>query len=356
MEHINFPTERWFELRPRQPSDCTIGSVLIPPVALCTMMMIIAAVAVSAASIDAWPLLSYFECATVTLLCALSFNFIDVAKLAVLRADNPLLEVKVRMKERAPLLLLPALMLPVFLIGYTASKCAIAFLVGYTWDAFWANADRAIFGDDAWRLALSALGTSNIQLWTWCYAVAWGSVFLISANAIAWYASKRFVGVFFTAMLGTWLIGGCLMAYAVSAAGPVFAPMFDPSLADRFKPLQDFLEGALGNGPIGFSQHYLARAVHEHVAAKGAGVSAMPSMHLATVSVYILAARRTKWLIPAVVFWLLIFVLSAYFGFHYWVDGIAAVIVAAGCWFAAERYYDRVCRIGISTPQARAFA
>ena len=119
---------------------------------------------------------------------------------------------------------------------------------------------------------------------------------------------------------------------------------------------EDFLEGALGNGPIGFSQHYLARAVHEHVAIKGAGISAMPSMHLATVSVHILAARRTKWLIPAVIFWLLIFVLSAYFGYHYWVDGIAGAIVAAGCWYAAERYYDRVCRLRIFTPQARAFA
>ena len=143
----------------RSGDDCNIGSVLIAPAALCAIMMAIAAVTITAASIDARPLLSTFQCTTVALLCALSFNFIDVTKLAFLRADNPIPETKAQIKERAPLLILPALVHPVFLIGYTASKCTIAFLVGYTWDAFWANADRAIFGNDAWRLALKALRT-----------------------------------------------------------------------------------------------------------------------------------------------------------------------------------------------------
>ena len=67
----------------------------------------------------------------------------------------------------------------------------------------------------------------------------------------------------------------------------------------------------------------------------------MPSMHLASVSIFVLAARRTKWIIPAILFWLIIFVLSAFFGFHYWIDGIVAAIVAAFCWYAAAFYFGR---------------
>jgi hypothetical protein len=40
--------------------------------------------------------------------------------------------------------------------------------------------------------------------------------------------------------------------------------------------------------------------------------------------------------------WLLMFLGSAYFGYHYWVDGVVAAVVAWACWQAAERYYCRV--------------
>jgi hypothetical protein len=314
---------------------------VVAPALVCALMLVVAAVTCAMADIDARPLLSTFDCAIVSLLCVLCFNFIDVALLARRRADNPIAQVKNRLAERLPLMALPALVLPMFLIGYTAAKCAIPFLVGYTWDAFFANADRFIFSDDAWRLALKMVGTSTIRIWTWIYGVGWGTAFLVVANAVAWYGKRTFIGVYFTSMFATWLIGGCLMAYAFSAAGPVFAPMFDPSLALTFRPLQDFLENTLGRGPIGFSQHYLAQVVHQHIASKGGGISAMPSMHLASVSIFVLAARRTKWIIPAILFWLIIFILSAFFGFHYWIDGIVAAIVAAFCWYAAAFYFGR---------------
>ena len=65
----------------------------------------------------------------------------------------------------------------------------------------------------------------------------------------------------------------------------------------------------------------------------------MPSMHLATASIYLLAARKTKWFAPAVFFWVTIFLLSAYFGYHYWVDGLVAAAVAWACWHVSERYF-----------------
>ena len=62
----------------------------------------------------------------------------------------------------------------------------------------------------------------------------------------------------------------------------------------------------------------------------------MPSMHIAMTTIYVIAARRTWWLAPACAFWLIIFIGSAYFGYHYWLDGIVAAVIAWLCWKAAE--------------------
>jgi hypothetical protein len=301
-------------------------------------MIAAAAVTSSLTSLDVRPLIApYFSAAlAISLLAVLIYVFLEFAKLARIGADNPLAIVKAKLSDRAALIALPALVLPVFLIGYTASKCSIQFLVGYTWDVTFADADKLIFGDDVWRLTRRVIGSSHSHVWEWFYTVGWGAAFFITANAVALLSSKRFVGIYFTAMLGCWLIGGCVLAYGFSAAGPVFAGLFDPALAPRFSPMHQALDGSLGTGPIAWTQHYLARIVGLHVAVKGGGISAMPSMHLASASIYVLAARRTRWMVPAVAFWLIIFVASGYFGYHYWVDGIAAAVLAAALWRLSE--------------------
>jgi len=328
-------------MSPDAPADLPRVFVLLPSVGLCTAMILLAAALAKAAALDIRQLIVPYlaSACAITLLGILGFIFLQVAKLARVGADDAIGKVKKQVLDRASLLVLPAIVLPLFLIGYTAAKCAIPFLVGYSWDTFFANADRYIFGDDVWHLSRRFLGNSNSHLWEWLYTVGWGGAFFIVANAISLFGSKRLAGVYFTAMLATWLIGGCFMAYAFSAAGPVFAQQFDPGLYGRFNPLRETLASSLGDGPIKFTQQYLATMAHVHVATKGGGISAMPSMHMATASIYVLAARGTKWLSPAIVFWMIIFVASGYFGYHYWVDGIAAAAVALLCWASTERLY-----------------
>jgi hypothetical protein len=138
-------------------------------------------------------------------------------------------------------------------------------------------------------------------------------------------------------MLVTWIVGGWLMAYTMSAAGPVFAHLFEPSLADRFAPLRATLDASLSaDSSTRLTQDYLAQALNQPFAVKGGGISAMPSMHLAAASIYVLSARRTNWLAPALAFWTIIFFGSAYFGWHYWIDGIVAAGIAWAGWSFAE--------------------
>lgn len=282
--------------------------------------------------------LPYFSSAgACTLLTLLVVLFIEVTRLAHLQAPNPLLQIRERFLSRLTLLLLPVIAFPAFLVGFTATKSAIPFLAGYSWDSFWADADLLIFRTDPWRITHLLFGSGSLWFWQWFYTVGWGAAFFFTAAAIPLYASRRFVSTFFCALFSTWFLGGFVLAYAFSAAGPVFAYMFDPALNVRFAPLRAELAKNLGNGPISLTQNYLAGAVHSHVAVMGGGISAMPSMHLAAASIYVIAARGTKWFYPSLLFWMIIFVASAYFGYHYWIDGFAGAAVAWICWKASAR-------------------
>jgi hypothetical protein len=88
------------------------------------------------------------------------------------------------------------------------------------------------------------------------------------------------------------------------------------------------------------SQRYLAAGMNYKIALKGGGVSAMPSMHMATATVLILAAWRTRWLPLAVMFWLLTFFGSVYLGYHYAIDAPVAAAVAVLCWMVARWIYE----------------
>jgi len=317
--------------------------VLLIPSLLAGAMLATALVLTSIAKVEFSGLFAPYFLASIaiTIVSLLGSVFWWVIQLARIRADNPVAAIRMRLASRWALLLLPVVVFPLFLVGFTAAKTSIPFIVGYSWDAFWADADRFLFGDDVWRLTQHWFGQRSMAVWEWFYTVSWGLTLIFASALVALHAPRRGVGVFYAAMMSTWLIGGVLLAYLFSAAGPVFAHLWSPELAARFAPLRESLGQNLSqHGTIGLTQHYLASAVTSHVAVKGGGISAMPSMHLGAASIYVLAAWRTRWLIPAALFWIIIFVASGYFGYHYWIDGIVAAAVASLCWFGARRYYE----------------
>jgi hypothetical protein len=335
--------EKWIAAK-----DCTTAQAIIPSVAITAVMLIAGILTAKFAGLSMEALvLPYFSSAgACTLLASLIVLFLEVVRLARFKAPEPLVRIRKRFLPRLPLLLLPALIFPAFLVGFTTTKSAIPFLVGYSWDSFFADADLLIFGSDPWRITHALFGSGSLWFWQWFYTVGWGAAFFFTAAAIPLYASRRFVGTFFAAMFLTWLIGGFCLAYAFSAAGPVFAHMFDPRLTMRFALLRTELASQLGNGPVGMTQRYLASSVHSNVAVMGGGISAMPSMHLAAAAIYVIASRRTQWFYPSLLLWLIIFVASAYFGYHYWVDGLVGAAVAWICWKIAAGLVSKMAESG----------
>lgn len=275
--------------------------------------------------------------ASLTLISILIWAFVDVAKMAKARVDQPLKRLPKSLVIQQKLFLLPAFIFPIFIGAYTWAKCSIPFVVGYGWEKFWADTDAAFFGMDGWQLLHTLFPASLAQTWTFFYAVVWGFALGIVGSLVSAFASHRFTATFFTAMMLSWFVGGFVLAYAIPAAGPVFANLVDPSLADRFVPLRERLLAILGPDDVVMrTQRYLAAGIKHKFAIKGGGISAMPSMHIATSTIFVLAAGKSRWLLPSVLFWMLTFLGSVYLGYHYAVDAPVALLVAIICWKIAQ--------------------
>ena len=322
--------------------DISTGRALAIPSALAVLTIVIAAAISLLTDIGGSRVFMPYVAAwsASTLLSLLIWMFIQVAIRFPDRSANPMRTVVALLPRPLGVAPLPAIIFPLFLGGYTWAKCSIPWAVGFGWEGIWAAADRSIFGTDAWRWAHGIMPDFLASAWSFYYAMMWGFALVFSGTFISAFASRRFAATFFTATMLSWLIGGIGMAYAMSAAGPVFAHLADPGLAVQFKPLHAELSRLLPNNDLVLmSQRYLEAGVRMKVAAKGGGISAMPSMHMATATILICAAWRTRWLPLVLLFWSLTFFGSVYLGYHYAIDAPVAAAVAVACWAAARRIY-----------------
>jgi len=118
-----------------------------------------------------------------------------------------------------------------------------------------------------------------------------------------------------------WSVFGPLGQTLASSAGPIFYERI--GLGDRY--------GAMELPTVTrILSDYLWTAYRQRSLAPGAGISAMPSLHIATMVwvVLSLASFRSRWVIPMLGLSLYIYVGSIALGWHYAADGIVG---AAGC-------------------------
>lgn len=234
---------------------------------------------------------------------------------------------------------LPALLLvPLFALSFTTFKAAIPRLHPYDWDARLSAIDVALHGGTApWAWLQPLLGH---PLLTGMLNVAYHFWFLLFYALLYWlvFDTRRpllrmqFLLSFTTA----WIVLGSVVAVLFSSAGPCYYGHFHAS--DPYAPLMAYLQESNHRVPVWALkvQDMLWQGYQSGGTVGELGISAMPSMHVATSVLMALVAwpiRRTAGIALAA-FTVLIMLGSVHLGWHYALDGYVGAIGAVVIWQA----------------------
>jgi len=199
-------------------------------------------------------------------------------------------------------------------------------------DEMFADLDHAIFGMDPWRLFQGM----DLTIHAWAYSFFWAIAIM---GTLVWLLARppsRERSTSLLSYFALWSVFGPLGQFFFSAAGPIFYARI--GLGGRFADLErnvpDVTHQVSG---------YLWDMHSNGVLGAGAGISAMPSLHIATVTwIYLVFRNQGSRIAPiAALFAIYIFALSVALGWHYAVDGIAGAAGALASHAACRAYLGR---------------
>lgn len=247
-----------------------------------------------------------------------------------------------RILRAAPVILL----IPVFTSTFSFFKSSIPVINPYAWDARLIEWDSLIHGGThPWVLLHGLLGhpvvTSVINFFyhLWLFVI-YG---LLSLLAFSMRNPKLRMQFLLSFML-TWILLGTLGAVFFSSVGPCYYPNFPPENGP-YAPLMHYLKTANEVSPVWALdvQQLLWDDYQNNKSGIGRGISAMPSIHVATAVLLALFGWRHSRPagIALTLFAVLIMLGSVHLGWHYAVDGYAGALGAALVWWLVGHLLNR---------------
>jgi hypothetical protein len=199
-------------------------------------------------------------------------------------------------------------------------------------DELLANIDHAIFRTDPWRLFQRVDLTVHAGAYSflWFVAIMATMMWLLAQKPSAERSASLI------AYFAIWSIFGTIGQLLLSSAGPIFYQR--AGLGDRFAELSNNIP-QVTQTVSGYLWDFHASGT----LGVGAGISAMPSLHIATATwIYLVFRGQRSTLAPlAALFALYMWAMSVALGWHYAIDGIVGAAGAIGCQ-AISRAYLRV--------------
>jgi hypothetical protein len=167
------------------------------------------------------------------------------------------------------------------------------------------------------------------------YHRAWFGLMILTLLKVLWSAPSKDKSAIMLTYFLLWSLFGPAIHTLMPAAGPVFYARL--GYGGAFSGLVSAQETAR-------LADYLWRVYSGDRFGPASGISAMPSLHIATTAwmVIAIAIFARRWLAPMVVVATLIFLLSVSLGWHYAIDGIAGAAGAVGIWYVTSVLMERV--------------
>ncbi len=230
----------------------------------------------------------------------------------------------------------------IFISVFTSLKMLIPILHPFAWDPAFMELDRTVhFGMDPWRILHGVFGAPVILTG---FNFVYNCWFFVMFGVLYWQLFSlsdpvRRMQFFHAFMLG-WMIVGTMLATVFSSAGPCF---YEGVTGDsHFAPLMTQLAEAGRSSPLWApgTQAMLWRSYTETGIGLGTGISAMPSVHVATAFLFVLVAWQYGRMARALSLLFLLFIMigSVLLGWHYAMDGYAAIPLMALIWWVSGRW------------------
>lgn len=230
-------------------------------------------------------------------------------------------------------------------LSFCFFKISIPYINFYSWDNVFINLDwLLLFKHHAWEVVKSIV--PNFEMIE-IYNVIYLSWIPITSSILFWQqiSVNRSVRIqYLTSLLATWLILGCWCAVLFSSVGPCFyqsfydgtPPAIISLISTHVEPLGDNL-GLL----TAVAKKFLLNNYLNNEFTLGYGISAFPSLHIATTVINALViTKRARRLAPVVWSYVFLIMLSCiYLGFHYLVDCIFGMLGAFLIWHLTAKLY-----------------
>jgi hypothetical protein len=238
---------------------------------------------------------------------------------------------------------LPVLLLiPVFAATFTFFKMAIPIIEPYTWDARLTEWDRLAHGGiHPWEWLQPILGfplvtgAINFLYSLWFFIMY--AMLTLQAFALR---NRRLRMQFLLSFIVCWIVLGTLGAIFFASMGPCYYPTFTQE-SGPYAPLMNYLRETGEVVPVWALnvQQMLWDDYQNNKAGIGSGISAMPSMHVATAVLLALFGWHysRKAGIALTLYAFVIMIGSVHLGWHYALDGYVGALGAVFIWWMVGR-------------------
>lgn len=217
--------------------------------------------------------------------------------------------------------------------AFTAYKHDLSGMVTFFADPWLAGVDAAIHFGDSWRWTRSVPVPAPIDRVLYIlYSQFWIIQVAMVVLLAAWLERPDARQRYFVALMTMAIVLGLCLRVLGSSAGPIF---YDRIFAgSRFVDLMSALKDSNAGPDTQKISDYLYASYTTNRAVVGSGISAMPSFHVAIVTLnalFLWSLNRwvgaAAWAYAAVIMFG-----SVYFGWHYAVDGYVSILATLLIW------------------------
>jgi hypothetical protein len=239
----------------------------------------------------------------------------------------------------------------VFATAFSVLKGAIAILSPFSWDKDLSSLDRTLhFGrlphEWLWCIVQTPLAVRLFNLaYNFWFVILIASMFTVAITR----RDTRLRHQYMLSLMLVWAIGGFFIAMGLSSAGPCYFSRL--GLGGDYQPLMDALGAADRIYPIwAFSTQEMLWNGYSGATSGSIGISAFPSLHVATAVLFALYASRRSRIAGALlwVFAAVIMIGSVVLAWHYAVDGYAGALISLAIWELTGLWLERFSPEGVA--------